>query len=244
MSELLNISNLCVGYVAYSPLATWEKYTLNSGQLVALTGLNGSGKTTLFKTILGDVSPLGGEILIAGKNAGKINLKEKSKLISVVLTRQPIYAELTVEEFIWLGRHPYLNWMGQAGNLDKKTVFDTLSLLKLENLKTARLHEISDGQLQKVQLARALAQDTPLILMDEPTSFLDWVNKNELMLLLRDIVNETKKSILFSSHDIPLLTKMAHQILAIEDNTIKPYSPENFEQASVLNNVFKTSFFK
>lgn len=243
MSTLVEISDLRIGYKQEVELAHLKNYTLEAGKLVVLTGANGTGKTTLFKTILSEISPLSGQILIQGKNIDTISSVERALLVSVVLTRQPVYPELTVSELLRMGRLPYLGWSGKLSHTDKEKIEEIIHLLKLDALLERKLYQISDGQLQKVFLGRALIQDTPLILMDEPTSFLDWVNKHHMMDILSTVVEKTKKTILFSSHDLPVFADNVHEILAISNREILVFSPEKFNKSEILNTVFNTSFF-
>ncbi|WP_436517582.1 ABC transporter ATP-binding protein [Ekhidna sp. To15] len=206
---LLEIKNLDIGYGAGKVLAKNINLSIESGQLVGLVGQNGVGKSTFIRTICGLQPRLKGEILLSEKEINEQNPKQIAKKISVVLTGKPDSLNLSVIELIALGRHPYSGWLGNLKNEDKTKIDEAIDQMEINYLANKRLFELSDGQLQKVMIARALAQDTELIILDEPTSHLDLKNKIEVLELLKKIA-KSGKGVLISTHEIQLSAKACH----------------------------------
>ncbi|MDO4691300.1 MAG: ABC transporter ATP-binding protein [Porphyromonadaceae bacterium] len=186
--------------------------TTYSGELIVLMGPNGSGKSTLMQTIAGLLRPLSGEVNIAGHPIQNIKDKERAKLMSLVLTERIEHTNLTVWDIITTGRYPYL---GQRGKLRPDDIDILQYCLKLCNLQTMaqrRFSELSDGEKQRVMIARALAQETPLMLLDEPTAHLDLPSRLEVLTMLRRLARELGKSILVSTHELDLALQWADGI--------------------------------
>lgn len=200
--SLLEIKNLSIGY-GEKVLSKEIYLALNKGELVGLIGQNGVGKSTLIRTFCGLHPPISGSISIDGKQLNKYTNKEIAKMVSLVLTGKPDSMNLTVIELIALGRYPYSGWLGILGQEDKMKIDEAIALMEINYIATKKLFELSDGQLQKVMIARALAQDTPLIVLDEPTSHLDLRNKIEVLQSLKQLAI-SGKSILISTHEIDL----------------------------------------
>jgi iron complex transport system ATP-binding protein len=186
--------------------------------LAAIVGVNGIGKSTLLRT-LGMVQPkLTGEILLDGKNLESYTSLGLASKISIVLTEPVASKNLTVLELISLGRQPYTNWIGTLTKLDKDKISKAIRMVQIEDLQHKKCYELSDGQLQKVMIARALAQDTSIMLLDEPTSHLDLYHKVHILKLLRAIAHETKKTILFTTHEIEIAIQLCDKMLIMEEN--------------------------
>ncbi len=184
--------------------------------MAAIVGVNGIGKSTLLRT-LGSVQPkLGGEIYLDEKKLTAYHPLELASKISVVLTEPIASKNLTVLELISLGRQPYTNWIGTLTNLDKRKINEAIKLVQIEDLQGKKCYELSDGQLQKVMIARALAQDTSIMLLDEPTSHLDLYHKVHILKLLRQIAHETQKTILFTTHEIEIAIQLCDKMLIME----------------------------
>ena len=201
--DLLSINNLSIGFSPNKILAKNIHVTLKTGQMVGLTGQNGVGKSTFIRTICGLQPRIHGEIALNGKEILSQKQKDLAKKISVVFTGKPESLNLTVLELITLGRHPYSGWLGILTKEDKKKIEEAISLMKIDYLIKKQLYELSDGQLQKVMIARSLAQETEIIILDEPTSHLDIKNKIDVFHLLKGLA-KSGKSILISSHEIQL----------------------------------------
>lgn len=213
---MIQLDNLTIGYqsrrrnvvVAENLCACTE-----DGTLVCLVGVNGVGKSTLLRTIGGFQSPLGGSVL-----AGSGNLKasvesmtqaERSRMIGVVLTERTDLARLSVYDIVSFGRTPYTNLFGNLSEEDRTAVDDAIRLTGIESLKNRDAGTLSDGERQKVMIAKALAQQTPVIILDEPSAFLDYPSKMELMRLLQRLAHEERKTILLSSHDLDIVSRTA-----------------------------------
>ncbi|MFT4660957.1 MAG: iron complex transport system ATP-binding protein [Patiriisocius sp.] len=219
MSSFLDISNLDLSYnQGESYVLKSVNASLKKGQLTALIGKNGSGKSTLINAIANQTSIAAGSIRIGGKEAAQIDIQEKSKALSIVRTFLPDLGYMTVEEFVALGRYPYTNWSGKLDDKNISKVEGVLKDMQISHMKSKYLFELSDGERQKTIIARSLAQDTSLILMDEPTAFIDPVASLEILDLLKSQCVENHKAILFSSHDIGSTFIYADQIWLIDEN--------------------------
>ena len=214
MSVLLHTRDLAIGYVDKKQKKILQKditVSLAAGQIVSLIGQNGVGKTTFIKSLSGLLEHLGGKIYYRDKPLEKISRNEMATLLSIVLTEKPGNLNLTVGELIALGRHPYSSWLGVLSQEDKNAVEAAINRTRINYLVDKKIYQLSDGQLQKVMIARALAQETPLIFLDEPTAHLDLHNKIEIMMLLREI-SASGKGVLISTHDLQLSTQLSDEL--------------------------------
>lgn len=191
------------------PLLENLNFELIAGELTCLLGPNGVGKSTLIKAILGEISPWEGRLLLEQKPLSSYSIPDRAKHIAVVLT-DPIYpGNLTVGQLVALGRTPHTNWLGHLVDTDRVIVEKALADTRIGYLRDARLGELSDGQRQKAMIARALAQDGSVIVLDEPTAHLDLVNRLEIMSLLREISRSQGKAILVVTHDLDIALETA-----------------------------------
>lgn len=240
-NNILSTSNLCIGYkskTATIPLAKNLNLNLEKGKLIALIGANGIGKSTLLRTLTGIQKPLSGTVYLNEKNIHKLDALSLAQNLSVVLTEKLPPSNLTVWELIALGRQPYTNWIGKLTENDIVKINEAIKLTQIEHLLSKKHYEISDGQLQIVLIARALAQDTSIIILDEPTTHLDLKHKVSLLKLLKKLTQEMEKSILFSTHDIDMAIQLSDEIIIMTpENTIQD-QPCNF----ILNGSFNTLF--
>lgn len=186
------------------------------GELVAVVGPNGVGKSTLLRTIAGVQPALSGNILLNNQPLHMYRPKALAENLSIVLTERIPSGNLTAAELIALGRQPYTNWIGSLSEEDKEIIESILEKLDLTALRNRPCYEMSDGQLQRVMIGRALAQDTPLIVLDEPTSHLDIYHKAYIFKLLRTIAHDTSKTVLFSSHEIDLAIQLCDKVLVLQ----------------------------
>lgn len=217
----LQAENLHIGYATKketTTIAADMAFKLCKGELVGLVGANGAGKSTLLKTICGIIPALTGTIKLNNKILAAYNAAELSKELSIVLTGSIPPSNLTVTEIIALGRQPYTNWVGTLTVTDITKVKEVIALLRLEDIAPKKSYELSDGQLQKVLLGRALAQDTSIIVLDEPTTHLDIYHKAYTLKLLKDIAHATQKTILFSTHEIDLAIQLCDQMMILSKN--------------------------
>lgn len=186
------------------------------GELTALIGRNGTGKSTLLRTIAALAKPQRGTITINGRRVDSLTMKEVASQIAFVSTDDVRVQNLHVWDVVSLGRAPYTNWVGRLTAEDKAKVEQSLALVGMADFATASMESLSDGERQRVMIARALAQDTPIILLDEPTAFLDLPNKYEICLLLRRLAHSEGKCILFSTHDLSIAIELCDTVAMIE----------------------------
>lgn len=238
MSVVINTEKLSIGYrdkAKVNCIATGIELSIESEKLVALIGANGAGKSTLIRTLTGIQKPLGGEVYLNQRKLTAYDNLALAKEMSLVLTEKLPSSNLTVYELIALGRQPYTNWLGILSAADKSKIEDAISLTGTQSLVGKRHYEISDGQLQIVMIARALAQDTPLIVLDEPTTHLDLRHKVALFKLLKKLNQEAGKCILYSTHDIDIAIQLSDEIImlhegkCIQDNPSKLISNGTFD---------------
>lgn len=214
------------------------EFNISPGQITAIVGVNGIGKSTLLRT-LGAVQPkLSGEILVNGQELESYKSRDWAMEVSVVLTEAPASKNLTVQQLISLGRHPYTNWIGTLSRYDIERIREAVSVVGLEELKNKKCHELSDGQLQKVMIARALAQDTRIILLDEPTTHLDLYHKVQILKLLQQIAHRTKKIVLYTTHEIDLAIQLCDSILILQPNKSAFGTPQELIEAEHFYDLF------
>ena len=195
-------NNLSIGYGNDKIIFSDISFAAAEGDLIALLGVNGIGKSTLLRTISGLQKSVSGRILIEGKELQSLSVQERAKLISIVLTERIFVDNISVKEFITLGRAPYTNWLGKLSQEDADEIERVIAIMKIEKLQHQLFNRISDGEKQKILIARALCQQTPVIILDEPTAFLDFKNKKDILELLSSIAKEMKKTVILSTHDI------------------------------------------
>lgn len=228
---ILQATKISIGY-SYKKektiVASDINLSLRKGKLIALIGANGIGKSTLLRTITGIQKTMSGTVLLNGKNIYDLDGLTLAQNLSVVLTEKLPPSNLTVFELIALGRQPYTNWIGKLTETDIAKVSEAMTLTQISHLASKKHYEISDGQLQKVLIARALAQDTPLIILDEPTTHLDLLHKVSLFKLLKKLTQETQKCILFSTHDIDMAIQLSDEMIIMTPETVVQDEPCNF----------------
>lgn len=238
---VLETKNLSIGYVSKKKrrvIADDINITLNKGQLVGLVGANGIGKSTLLRTLTSVQKPLKGEVYIYSKALTEYNSIELAKQLSLVLTDPIASKNLSVFELVALGRQPYTNWIGSLTRQDIDITNTALHQTNLDTLKDKKCFELSDGQLQKVMIARALAQDTDLIILDEPTTHLDMHHKAYILKLLQRLTKNTGKTILFSSHEIDLAIQLCDSMIVMRKDRVISGSPDSL----IANGTFNTLF--
>ncbi|WP_083932897.1 ABC transporter ATP-binding protein [Gillisia sp. CAL575] len=238
---MISANNLSIGYRNKSGdtcIASAINLEIDEGELVGLIGVNGVGKSTLLRSLSGVQPYLKGEVSILNKNLHKLSSEDLAKTISVVLTEQPISKNLSVSELIALGRQPYTNWIGSLSKEDRYKIQTAIELVNIEALKDKRCFELSDGQLQKVLIARALAQDTPFIILDEPTTHLDMYHQAYVLKLLKKLTTETNKSILFATHEINLALQLCDKIIIMENDKVIAGTPKELIEKNSFSNIF------
>jgi iron complex transport system ATP-binding protein len=199
---MLLAENLSIGYKNNQSIFSGINFLTQKGDVTALLGVNGIGKSTLLRTIAGLQKKLDGQLDFDGRNLNTIPVTERAKLISVVLTERLQIEHILVRDFIALGRSPYTGRMGNLSAADNEIVKRVIFAMKIEKLKERIFNQLSDGEKQKVLIARAVCQETPVMILDEPSAFLDFRNRKEIFELLQRIGAELGKVVIFSTHDI------------------------------------------
>ena len=240
--ETIRIENLSTGYFSkkgIKVIAQNIRATISSGELTCLLGANGAGKSTLLRTLSAFLRPLSGEIWIRGKRLTDYTDKELATVIGVVLTEKCQLRNMTVTELIGMGRSPYTGFWGTLSPKDKQIVSEAIALVRIEELKERMVHTLSDGERQKVMIAKALAQETPIIFLDEPTAFLDYPSKVEILHLLHRLSREMNKTIFLSTHDLELALQIADQIWLMDrEKGVLVGTPEDLAIDGSLENFF------
>jgi len=239
--ESVRLQDLCIGYTGKGHrkvVASGINAVLREGQLTCLLGRNGVGKSTLLRTLSAFQPLLSGEISISRDDRylslSTLSDKERSRLIGVVLTEKPDVRNMTVEEMVGMGRSPYTGFWGTLTADDHRIVSDVIRLTSIEALQGRMIHALSDGERQKVMIAKALAQQTPIIYLDEPTAFLDFPSKVEMMQLLHRLAVEQQKTILLSTHDVELSLQMADCIWLMEGDGLYIGTPQELADKGIL----------
>lgn len=246
---VLTTHNLAIGYqppphlLTASPrqrvIAAALNLELHAGELVCLLGPNGVGKTTLLRTLAGMHPPLAGRVRIAGADIAMMRPAELAQHLSVVLTERIDAGNLTVAALVALGRHPHTNWLGILTTTDQAIITQALESTGAAHLAERHVHELSDGERQRVMIARALAQEPLVMILDEPTAFLDLPSRVEVMRLLRALAYTTSRAMLLSTHDLDLALRSADLLwLMAPGGTVHIGAPEDL----VLNGAFETAF--
>ncbi len=239
--RIIKTENLAIGYASKQvnkAVASSININLNAGELIGLIGGNGIGKSTLLRTLTQVQPPLDGKIFIKEKPISHYTSINLAKVMSLVLTDKTASKNLSVLELVTLGRYPYTNWVGRLTQKDKDAVNQALKLTDIEDLKLKKCFELSDGQLQRVMLARALAQDTDIIILDEPTTHLDMYHKAHILKLLKTLAKNTNKTILFSSHEIDLAIQLCNKLVVMTDKEVVCDTPSSLINTGVFETLF------
>jgi iron complex transport system ATP-binding protein len=245
INSCIEATGLSIGYkqgIVATTLFENLDLALRPGKLVCLMGPNGIGKSTLIRTLSGLQKPLSGDIKYGSlPPTSHVHLPQH---LAVVLTDRITAVNMTVHDLVSFGRYPYLSWNVKLGPHDSAIISRTLSQFHIHHLAPKKIHELSDGQLQMVMIARAVIQDTPVILLDEPTAHLDLNNRLEIMNLLRKLAHESKKAILVSTHELDLALQTADIIwLAGQNKKIITGIPEDLVLNGSFDSIFKFKGF-
>lgn len=245
MSELLQTHDLAIGYAsrrgAANIIVDHIDVALRPGQLTCLVGPNGAGKSTLIRTLAGMQAPIRGRVTLGNADLHRLPAAELARQLAVVLTERVEVGNLTAYALVALGRHPYTNWRDQLTELDVAAVQNALTMAGAAHLAARPLQQLSDGERQRVMIARALAQEPQVLILDEPTAFLDLPRRVETMRLLGTLARNTQSAILLSTHDLDLALRVADQLWLLP--TGKPLItglPEELALSGALADAFRS----
>lgn len=244
-NKAIETKKLCIGYLLKGSERRVVHESLDlclkSGEVTCLLGLNGAGKSTLLRTLCGFQPSLGGEILFMGKPLSSFSQAQFSLMVGVVLTEKTNAGGITVYELVSLGRHPYTGFFGRLKKEDHQIIEQSLESVGIAHKANHYVAELSDGERQKVMIAKALAQQCPIILLDEPTAFLDVTSRIETMVLLHKLAVEQDKAILLSTHDLELAIQLADCLwLQEKGRPMMCGTPEDL----IMGNAFSAFFRK
>ena len=241
---ILESIDLTIGYAHQGRppliLASHLRLNIESGQVIGLLGPNGSGKSTLLRTLAGLQPPISGSITIQGQPIKSNQVRQTARMLSVVLTDRIDVRNLTVYQLVSMGRYPFTDWLGREEDHGPERILTALHQVRLAGYANRFFNELSDGEQQRVLLAKALVQDTALIILDEPTAHLDLPNRISIMRLLRTLADETGKSILFSSHDLDLAVHTADHLWLLQNGgKLIQGSPRELMTGNALEDTFR-----
>lgn len=236
---MIRFENLTLGYDSRTLIDSLTG-EIRRGHLTALVGRNGTGKSTLLRAIaqLGDIAS--GEIFIDGKELSRISPSEMASMVALVTTDKVRIANLRCRDVVALGRAPYTNWIGRMQEQDNEIVEQSLAAVGMSDYADKTMDRMSDGECQRIMIARALAQQTPIILLDEPTAFLDMPNRYELCTLLRGLAHRENKSILFSTHELDIALELCDSIALIAPPQMHILPTEEMIRSGHIERLFTT----
>ena len=238
---VLRTEDLSIGYRHKNKLevvAAEINLTLYKGELIGLVGANGIGKSTLLRTLSKVQPALRGDIFLSDKEIKAYKTSELASQLSIVLTEKIASKNLSVQELVALGRQPYTNWIGTLLEEDVEKIQKAIEVTHITELVEKKCFELSDGQLQKVLIARAIAQDTPFIMLDEPTTHLDIYHKAYILKLLKRLAFETQKTILFSTHEIDFAIQLCDKMIVMNKDGFEFGRPKELIQCRAFSSLF------
>lgn len=238
--EIIKIKNLSTGY-GDKVISEGLNAAIFGGEMTCLIGSNGAGKSTLLRTLSGMTKPLSGEIVLCSRPLHDYSAKMLSQTIGVVLTDRVSLESMSVEELVGLGRMPYTGMFGGLTKEDKTIVDEAIALVGIESLRNRMLATLSDGERQKSMVAKVIAQQTPIVFLDEPTAFLDFPSKVELMKLLRDLSRRKGLTVFMTTHDIDLALQSADRIWLLDRRQgLAIDTPERLAEDRILARYFNS----
>lgn len=217
---MIELRHLTVGYGEKAVL-TDICHRIEDGQMVCLLGANGSGKSTILRTVAGFQPPLSGDVILQGRSLSSLSLSRRSRAVSVVLTEHVDVPYMHVEDLVGMGRSPYTGFFGTLREEDRRVVNEAIDMVGIRHLAQRSVDTLSDGERQKAMLAKALAQQTPVILLDEPTAFLDFHAKVSTLRLMLRLAHETGKTILLSTHDVEMAIQLSDLLWIVQDGVVR-----------------------
>ncbi len=242
-NSILVCANLRIGYPKLV-VASDINLTVSQGKLIGILGLNGSGKSTLLRSFANMQAALDGEILIQEKNIKDYSQHNLAQEMAVVLTEKLPESLVTVNEMIAMGRMAYTNWLDQLSPIDKEKIDFAIRVTHTEDLLEKQFSELSDGQRQKVLIAKAIAQDTKLIFLDEPTAHLDVHHQMETFALLKDLAHNYHKTVILATHEVGLATQLADELWLIHNKTLQIGSPKELIDNNLIEDIFNSDLIR
>lgn len=236
---MIQLQNISLGYSSQHLLLDNVSTTFTCGTTTALIGRNGTGKSTLLRAIIGSESLKRGTILINGMDIQQIAPQELAQLVAFVTTERIRIANLSCRDVVALGRAPYTNWIGHMQPEDETIVMQSLEKVGMASYAFRTMDKMSDGECQRVMIARALAQQTPIILLDEPTSFLDMPNRYDLCHLLATLAHEDNKCIIFSTHELDIAQSLCDTIALIDSPNMHHLPTPEMINSGYIEQLFK-----
>ena len=238
---MIQLQNISLGYNAQHLLLDNVSTTFTSGTTTALIGRNGTGKSTLLRAIIGSELLKQGAILINGTDIQQITPQQLAQQVAFVTTERIRISNLACRDVVALGRAPYTNWIGRMQAEDEAIVMQSLEKVGMASYALRTMDKMSDGECQRVMIARALAQQTPIILLDEPTSFLDMPNRYELCHLLADLAHQDNKCIIFSTHELDIAQSLCDTIALIDSPAMHHLPTQEMIHSGHIDKLFKIS---
>lgn len=236
---MIELQHLTVGYGEKAVLSDINQ-TLMAGQMVCLLGANGVGKSTLLRTLAGFLPPLSGRVSMQGRDLPSLSLSERSRAVSVVLTERVEVPYMKVADLVGMGRSPYTGFFGTLTGEDRTIIGEAMEMVGITDLAERTIDTLSDGERQKALLAKALAQLTPVILLDEPTAFLDFHAKVSTLRLMLRLAHETDKAILLSTHDVEMAIQLSDMLWIVQDGKIHAGTTASLTESGTLQSFFQS----
>jgi iron complex transport system ATP-binding protein len=237
MNNAIEIHNLTLGFNEKTLMQS-ASIGIPRGELVGLIGRNGVGKSTLLRCIAGLDQPKEGVIIVENQPINELNAAQRAQIVSFVATEIIRINGLKVSDVVGFGRSPYTDWFGRMSHQDKQMVRESLEAVKMDSFADKTIDTLSDGERQRVMIARALAQNTPVVLLDEPTAFLDIPNKYKIVSLLQQLSKELNRSILYSTHDLDVAERYCDKLLIIDNGHFSIDTPSAFKQQGTIEKLF------
>ncbi|MFI3305503.1 MAG: ABC transporter ATP-binding protein [Rikenellaceae bacterium] len=235
---MIEARNITIWHTPAHPILQDASFTLQRGELVALLGRNGAGKSTLMRAIAALQPIRGGEIVIDGELCSRLTEQQRALLVAIVTTDRIRIPGLSCFDLVALGRTPHTNWIGSLSDYDREVVEASLAQVDASHLTHIDCDTLSDGELQRIMIARALAQQTPIIMLDEPTAFLDMPSRHQLLQLLQHLAHTQQKCIIYSSHELSLALKASDRVAIIHPPQLLIHTPQQVRQQQIIAKVF------
>ncbi len=242
--QILSLDSLSIGYLSgknRNALLSPLNASASKGELVAVIGRNGIGKSTLLRTVAGLQPPLSGNVYISARSIREYSRLELAQRVGFISTEIVKIANMTVYDLVSLGRFPYTSWLGKTDYQDHEIIMDSIEKAGMLDLYDRNISELSDGERQRTMIARVLAQDTAIMIMDEPTAFLDIKSKFEIVHLMHELTEKKRKTIIFSTHDLNIAIDQADKIWLTLDEGLLEGAPEDLMIQGSFDNLFNSS---